>query len=110
MSPFRRILAARGVRHPAAYSVAIVMAGCLASGVGGAYFSIQQSNKALDRLQQAEEQRRADEARVAAENRAASCAFIRTIAMAYQEDPPNPPSETYKTIAKAWSKLAERCE
>lgn len=110
MSPFRRILAERGVRHPAAYSVAIVMAGCLMSGVGGAYFSIQASNRSIARIQQAEEQRRADEARVAAENKAASCAFITTIAKAYEKDPPNPPTDTYRTISQAWATLAKRCQ
>lgn len=109
MSPFRRMLAARGVRHPAAYSVVIVMAGCLVSGMGGAYFSIQQSNKALARVQAAENQRRADDARQQAANRAASCAFIKTISEAYKEDPPSPPTETYKTIAKAWADLAALC-
>lgn len=110
MSPFRAVLAARGVRHPAAYSIMIVIAGCLMSMVVAVTISIQASNRAIARVQHAEEQRRAAEARQAAANRAASCAFIKTINEAYREDPPSPPSETYKTIAKAWADLAALCE
>lgn len=110
MSPFRKLLAARGVHHPAAYSIAYVMAACLASGFGGAYFSIQASNRAIARIQQAEEQRRADEARQQAASRATSCAFIKTIRDAYLKDPPVPETDTYRTITKAWTDLAELCE
>ena len=102
MSPFRRILAERGARHPAAYSVLIVMAGMLVSMVVAVTISIQASNRAIKR----QEQIRAEQT---AASKAASCAFIVTIRDAYLEDPPSPPSKTYQTITQAWVDLAKNC-
>ncbi len=103
MSPFRRFLASRGARHPAAYSLLIVMAGCLVSALTAVAISIQASNKAI---RVAEEQRAAQ----AAQSRAASCASFKTIRDAYLEDPPTPMTKTYKTITQAWVDLAKQCE
>lgn len=90
------------------------MAGMLVSMITAVVISIQASNRAIAnavKVQREQEARaNAEAARVQAENRAASCAFIKTISKAYQEDPPNPPTDTYKAIAGAWAKLAERCE
>lgn len=121
MSPFRKILAARGVRHPAAYSILIVIAGMLVCMVTAVVISVQASNKAIDRALQVERQNRADEARRAAElaekeqlrraeERAASCQFINTILAAYRKDAPEPVTETYQNIVEAWAGLAERCK
>jgi hypothetical protein len=114
MSPFRHVLAAHGVRHPAAYSILIVIAGMLVCMVTAVGISVQASNKAIDRALQVQHEQEARaaqlEAQRQAENKAASCAFIKTISDAYKKDPPNPPTETYKTIAGAWARLAERCE
>lgn len=103
MSPFRSFLAEKGVRHPAAYSVLIVIAGMLVSMTVAVTISIQASNKAIRVAEQQRDQQ-------AAQNRAASCAFIKTIRDAYLEDPPNPPTKTYKTITQAWVDLAKNCD
>lgn len=110
MSPFRRILADRGVPHPAAYSILIVIAGMLVSMATAVGISVQASNRAIQRAQQAEQRNRQAQAEQDAQNRAATCQFIRTISNAYKEDPPNPPTDTYKAIAGAWESLAKRCE
>lgn len=121
MSPFRKILAEHGVRHPAAYSILIVIAGMLVCMVTAVVISVQASNKAIDRALQVERQNRADEARRAAElaeadrlrrieDREVSCQFINTILAAYREDPPDPPTKTYENIVEAWAGLAERCK
>jgi hypothetical protein len=114
MSPFRRMLAARGASHPAAYSILIVIAGMLVCMVTAVTISVQASNRAIDKalqVQHAQEARaQAEVARQKAEDRTASCAFIKTINDAYKKDPPDPPTDAYKAIAGAWAKLAERCE
>jgi type II secretory pathway pseudopilin PulG len=103
MSPFRKILAARGVRHPAAYSIIIVMLGMLVSMTVAVVISVQASNRAIAHQEAIRQEQ-------AAQSRAASCAFITTIRDAYLEDPPNPPTKTYKTITQAWVDLAKNCE
>lgn len=110
MSPFRRILAARGVRHPAAYSMVIVIAGLLVTMVTSVTISTQASNRAIRKVQQAEEARRAEEARQREESRKASCQFILTINNAYQEDPPADPTPTAKNVIQAWADLAALCK
>ncbi len=103
-------MAARGVDHPATYSVLIVIAGMLVSMATAIVISIQASNKAIARALDVQHKNEAAQAQLAEQNKEASCTFIRTIAKAYQEDPPSPPSKTYETIASAWADLAKRCE
>jgi hypothetical protein len=119
VSPFRRILADHGVRHPAAYSILIVIAGMLVSMFTAVYVSIQASDKAIDRAIQVEranrlaedtrreDDRRAEEAR-RVEDARATCQFIHTINNAYQEDPPTTP--TGINVTQAWAGLAKRCK
>jgi hypothetical protein len=119
VSPFRRVLADQGVRHPAAYSILIVIAGMLVSMFTAVYVSIQASDKAIDRAIQversnrlAEEARREEDRQAEAERRKedarASCQFIHTINDAYQEDPPSSP--TGINVTQAWAGLAKRCK
>jgi type II secretory pathway pseudopilin PulG len=96
------------------YSILIVIAGMLVCMVTAVSISVQASDKAIDRALQIQREQdakdAAQEAQRQAQNRAASCAFITTIRDAYLEDPPNPPTKTYKTITQAWIDLAKNCE
>lgn len=102
------MLAARGARHPAAYSIAIVMAGMVTSMVVAVGISIQASNRAIRRAQEAEQRTRQEQAATDEANRVATCRFIKTISDAYKEDPP--PSKTGKNVAEAWATLAALCD
>jgi len=92
----------------------IVIVGMVVSMVTAVGISIQASNKAIDRALQVQREQEARttqlEAQRQAESRAVSCASIKTIRDAYLEDPPNPPTKTYKTITQAWVDLAKKCE
>jgi hypothetical protein len=108
LSPFRKLLAARGVEHPAAYSILILIAGMIVCMVTAVYISVQASNKAIDRAIQVERQNRLAEGARRVEDQRASCQFIYTINSAYQEDPPT--TATGVNVTRAWAGLAKRCK
>lgn len=101
--PLRRYFAARGVKHPGAYSNLVLALGvlaCMAIAVG---VSVQASNRAV--RQGLAQERAAEE-----KTKAATCLVIQRINNAYESEPPSTPAG--REVAEAWRLLAPtfQCE
>jgi hypothetical protein len=106
--PFRRFFERRGVKHPVAYSNAMLALGVIMCMVIAVTASVQASNRAL-RAEQARERSsfQAEQARERAANergRVAFCVVVQSMYDVYKEI--EPPTDNSIKVTRAWQSLA----
>lgn len=91
--PFRRMLEARGVRHPVAYSNAMLALGFIVCMAIAVTIPVQINNRSLARERQASERARL-----------AFCVVVDRMISTYEEI--DPPTKGSREVTEAWRGLA----